>query len=180
MLVTRRAVSALILSLLVLSGCSASVSVGARAVSPERLEEAIAGKITVDGGAGDAESAGIEVSCDDELPAEVDASVDCFGTDAEGGRTGFRTVVTDVDGQDVDFDVDLFLDGDTLAEQVGAQLTQQGYAVESLECEEVAGEVDATSTCTVQVEGAAETDELAITIKEVDGLRFRFAYRSVT
>ncbi|WP_244930457.1 DUF4333 domain-containing protein [Nocardioides sp. W7] len=166
-----------LLATAVLTACSASVSVGdADAVSAEKLEQAIASKITVDGGEGDLESAGIDLTCDDELPAEVDASVDCFGTDADGGVTGFRPVVTAVDGTDVEFDAGLFLPGDTLAEQVGAQLAEQGYTVESLDCEEVDGEVGATSTCTAQVEGAAEPDELAITIEEVDGLRFRFGY----
>lgn len=169
---------ALFASTTVLAACSASVSVGgdADAVSAEKLEAAIASKITVNGGDGDLSEAGIDLTCDEKLPAEVDASVDCFGTDADGGVTGFRAVVTAVDGSDVEFDANLFVPGETLAEQVGLQLEEQGYVLKSLECEEAAGEVGATSTCAAQVEGAEEPDELTITIDEVDGLRFAFSY----
>lgn len=170
----------LIASATLLTACSGSVSVGdAPAVSADELEKAIVGKITVDGEPVDAEEVGLDVVCDEDLPAEVDATVDCFATDDDGARTGFRPVVTAVDGDDVEFDTPLFVPAEELTAQVQALLEEQGNVLTSLECDEVAGEAGATASCTAQADGAAEPDELLVTIKEVDGLRFRFAVEVV-
>lgn len=177
----RRLLTALALTTatVLLAGCSGSVSVsaGAKAVSAERLEQSIRDNVTIDGGEGDVEDAGIEITCAEDLPAEVDATVDCVGTDEAGGRTGFRTTVSSVDGTDVQFDSQLFLPGEEVATQVGRMLEEQGYALASMECEEALGEVGSTSGCTARVDGAAEPDELVITVNEIDGLRFRIGFR---
>jgi hypothetical protein len=171
----RRVGAALLLSvsLSTLAACEGSVSVGAKAVSADELEKAILGNIT-----GDVDEIGLEITCDDDLPAEVDASVDCFGTDADGGTTGFRPTVTSVDGTDVEFDSPLFLTGEEVATQVQGGLEEQGYVISSLECDEAIGEAGSTSSCAVQVEGA-DPQELEVTVNEVDGLRFAIGYEPV-
>lgn len=168
----RRVGAALVLSvsLTALAACDGSVSVGAKAVSADELEKAILGNIT-----GDVESIGLEISCDDDLPAKVDASVDCLGTDSDGGTTGFRPTVTSVDGTDVEFDSPLFLPGDEVATQVQSGLEGQGYTISSLSCDEAIGEVGSTSSCDVQVEGA-DPQVLTVTVNAVDGLRFSIGY----
>jgi hypothetical protein len=170
----RPAAAALVLAVTtVLTGCSGSVSVGTpKAVDADDLADTLASRIDGDDGST------IELTCEDDLPAEVDATVDCWGTDPDGATTGIRPVVTSVDGDDVAYDAPLFLPADELATQLRAQLEQQGYPVEDLTCEELAGEVGAAGTCTVQIENAPETGDVEVEIVEVDGLRFRFSWRA--
>ena len=166
---TLPAAAALVLaSTALLTACSGSVSVGteAKAVPADQLEESLASRITGEG------ADTIEVICEDDLPAKVEASVDCAGTDADGNTTGIRPVVTSVDGDDVEYDAPLFLPADEVTTQVRASLEAEGYTLASLDCDEAAGEVGSVSSCRVQVEGA-DPQELVISIDEADGLRFK-------
>lgn len=78
-----------------LAGC------GGKAVAPEEVEEQISTRLAEQYG-----EAPDDVSCPEELPAEVDAQITCLLT--EGGDTlDVIVTVTDVEEENVSFDVEV-------------------------------------------------------------------------
>ena len=84
-------------------------------------------------------------------------------------------MVTKVDGSDVEFETQTFVPAERLADTLKTQLADQGFEVETVECDgELVGEVDATTECTA---APAEGDGvLEVTVTEVDGLMINFNY----
>ncbi len=153
-----------------LAGCSFEFSAGGPGeIAQADLESDIAGNITGE------EADQVDVTCDGPLPAEVDASVDCLATyTVDDSRTGIRPVVTAVEGEDVEYDPTLFLDGETVAETVETQLRNQAVRFEGVECEELIGERGASSTCTA-TDRRGETP-ITTTVTGVDGLTVDFEF----
>ena len=156
----------------VLGGCSFSFG-GADAVTQSELEKQLASLYTPE----DPE-AEIAADCGGELEAEVDATQECHLTVGEQ-EADVRVVVTKVNDEDVDFEATPFVPADRVAETIDASLTEQGYQVETVACEdELAGEVDATTTCTATPADGAGTIEAKVT--SVEGLMVNFNYEVVS
>ncbi len=119
----------------------------------------------------------ISATCDGELDAEVDATQDCNVTVGEE-NADVHVVVTKVDGSDVEFETQTFVPAERLADTLKTQLADQGFEVETVECDgELVGEVDATVECTAAP--AKGDGVLEVTVTEVDGLMINFNYKSV-
>jgi hypothetical protein len=154
-----------------LTGCSFSVG-GADAVEAAELEKQVAGLYTPDDP--DAE---VTADCKGDLDAEVDATQDCHLEVGEE-TADVRVVVTSVDGDEVDFEATPFLPAERVAETIQQSLEDQGFPVDSLECEdELMGEEDATVTCTVAP--ADGEGRIEATVTSVDGLLVNFNYEVV-
>lgn len=155
---------------LALTGCS--FSVGATEVTQADLEGQVAENIEGE----NADRA--EIACEGPLAAEVDATQDCLVT-LDGGATGVRFVVTEVDGSDVSYESTIYLEADEVATKIAETIESQGFPVESVECAgELAAEVDETTECTVVEEGGPESTVLA-TVDGVDGLSVDFSFDRV-
>ena len=154
---------------LVLTGCSFSMG-GASAVSQEDLEKQVAGLYEAEDD--------ITAECEGELPAEVDATTDCHLSvgDAEAD---VHVTVSKVDGDDVEFTSAPYVPADKVAETIKSSLGSQGYQVETVECEdELAGKLEATTTCTAQ---PAEGDgTIEVTVTQAQGLMINFDYEVVS
>lgn len=67
-----------------------------------------------------------------------------------------------------------YVEQDELEKQVSSSISQKGMKVDSVECpDDLDGEVDATTTCTVTVPGGTEV-KTDITVTSVDGDQVRF------
>ena len=153
----------------VLTGCSFSVG-GPSAVPQEELEKQVAGLYEAEDD--------IAAECEGELPAEADATTDCHLTVGEAAAD-VHVTVTSVDGDDVEFTSAPYVPADTVADTIKASLADQGYQVDTVECEdELAGKLDATTTCTAQ---PAEGDGvIEVTVTQADGLMINFDYEVVS
>ena len=91
--------AAVVTTMLLLTGCSGSVTIGGAAVSADDVEaqasEEFSAQFPVD-----------SVDCPEDLPAEVDASIKCELV-SEGKAFEMTATTTAVDGEDVQFDVEL-------------------------------------------------------------------------
>lgn len=154
------------------AGCSFSVG-GPDTVTEAELEKKLAGLYEPDNP--DVE---IEADCAGTLEAEVDATQDCHLTVGEE-EADVHVVVTKVGDEDVDFEATPYVPADRVAETIKASLGDQGYQVDSVECDdELVGELDATTTCTASPadgEGAIE-----VKVTSVDGLMVNFNYEVVS
>ena len=158
--------------LLPLAACSGSVSVGSSApeIDQAALEADLLGSISGEG------ADQVEVTCEGPLVAEVGATQDCAAVfTGDGSRTGIRPTVTAVEGEDVDYDSVVFIDGPSVADTIGRQLRAQAIRFGSVECGELPGEPDATGECTLVARDGTETP-LRITVTDVNGLRVGFEY----
>lgn len=153
-----------------LAGCSGEISIGGPgAISQERLETEVTGNVSGD----DADK--LEVDCGGELQAELDATQDCVLTYPEdGSRTGVRLTVTDVQGEEVEFDQLLFIAAEDVADAVERFYTDQGIDVETATCDgELLGEEGETTTCEVS-SGSDGDATIEVTTTTVDGLTVNF------
>ncbi len=153
--------------LLPVAACSGSVSIGSSApeIDQAALEEDLLGNITGDG------ADQVDVTCEGPLVAEVGATQDCAAVFAgDDTRTGIRPTVTGVEGEAVDYDSVVFIDGDSMADTVGRQLRAQAFSFGSVECGELLGERGATGECVLTARSGTETS-LETTVTEVNGLR---------
>lgn len=169
-----RTTAALLVSSLALvaSGCSFSFG-GPEAVTQAELEKQVAGIYTADDP--DAE---IAAECEGTLEPEVDATQDCHLTVGEE-EADVHVVVTEVGDDAVDFEARPFVPAERVGETISASLADQGYEIESVECDdELAGELEATTTCTAlpaEGDGAIE-----VKVTSVDGLMVNFNYEVVS
>lgn len=155
-----------------LTGCSFSVG-GPDAVPQSELEKQVADLYTAD----DPE-AEITADCEGELAAEVDATQDCHVNVGEESAD-VHVTVTEVDGQDVEFEAAPFVPAERVAGTIKANLGDQGFQVDSVECEdELAGELGATTTCAAKPAQGDGTIEVKVT--QVDGLMVNFNYEVVS
>lgn len=155
-----------------LAGCSFSIG-GPDAVTQSELEKQVADLYTAD----DPE-AEITADCEGELDAEVDATQDCHVNVGEESAD-VHVTVTKIDGQDVEFEAAPYVPAERVAETIKASLGDQGYQVDSVECEdELAGELGATTTCAAK---PAEGDgSIEVKVTQVDGLMVNFNYEVVS
>jgi hypothetical protein len=90
---------ALAVSVIALTGCSGEVSVGGNAVEQADLEQVVSDELEeIVGEAPDS------IDCPGDLDAEVGAELRCVLT-AGGDRIGVSVTVTTVEGDNVDFDI---------------------------------------------------------------------------
>jgi len=163
-------VSAVLALLVPVAACSGSVSVGG---PPEIDQQALEADLLAGISGEDADQ--VEVSCEGPLVAEVDASTDCFAEfTVDGSRTGIRPTVITAEGEDVEYDAVVFIDGDSVAGVVQQQLRAQAEPASEVECGELLGERAATGECTV-TDRAGETP-VVTTVTEVNGLRVDFEF----
>ncbi|WP_169834668.1 DUF4333 domain-containing protein [Nocardioides dokdonensis] len=153
-----------------LAACSGEISVGGPdGISQERLETEVAGNVS------GADKDQVEVDCGGELEAEPDATQDCVITyTADGSRTGVRLTVTDVQGDEVEFDQLLFIAAEDVADAVERFYTEQGIVVDTATCAgELLGEQGETTTC--EVTSSSDGDAtIEVTTTTVDGLTVNF------
>lgn len=160
----RAAVAAIVA--LLLSSCS--FSLGSTTVSQAELEKQVMATITPDD-----PSAEFTVACDGTLKGEVDATQDCYATDAEGSTTGLHVKVTAVDGKDVKFAYDPFITPEDVAAAIKDLAGQQGITVETLTCEEeLPGKEGESIVCSGTP--ADSVGDLTVTVTSVDGLQVNF------
>ncbi|CAN5757163.1 DUF4333 domain-containing protein [soil metagenome] len=181
----------------VLAGCSGSVSVGDKTVNTDELESKVSAFVTKQL---DAEPS--KVDCPDDLDAKAKATTLCKVTVGDITTT-VRLTVTKVDDGKASFDVlEVAADGSPLTttsttetpattaaagtpvvapaeleSQLDAQLKAQfGAAPDALTCPDgLEGTVGATTTC-VLTDGA-ETYDVLLTTKTVDGLDVNFDFK---
>ncbi len=163
-----RTLLALVVCAAAVTGCSTTAST----VEQAELEKQVAAIYEADDPSDE-----ISATCDGELDAEVDATQDCNVTVGEE-NADVHVVVTKVDGSDVEFETQTFVPAERLADTLKTQLADQGFEVETVECDgELVGEVDATTECTA---APAEGEGiLEVTVTEVDGLMINFNYELV-
>lgn len=155
-----------------LAGCSASVSTS-RSVDRADLENQLTTMYTPDD-----PSASIDATCGGDLAAKVDATQDCHLEVGEQ-TADVRVAVTSVDGSDTKFDVTPFVTADKVAATIEKSLTDQGYQVDSVDCEaELVGEKGRTVDCTA---APADGDgRIVATVSSVKGLLVDFDYEVVS
>ena len=154
-----------------LGGCSFEIG-GADAVSKTELEKQVAGLYTADNPDDE-----ITATCEGELAAEVDATTDCEVLVGEE-TANVHVTVSKVDGSDVEFELAPYVPAERVAETIKANLASQNYQVETVECEdELAGELEATTTC--QALPADGDGTIQVTVTQVDGLLVNFNYEVV-
>lgn len=165
-------VAALACLLVVVSGCSFSFG-GPEAVSQAELEKQVAGIYTPDD-----PNAEITADCDGTLEPEVDATQDCHLTVGEE-KADVHVVVTKVGDDSVDFEATPYVPAERVAETIQTSLGDQGYDIESVECEdELLGVLEETTACTAT---PAEGDgAIEVTVTSVDGLMVNFNYEVVS
>lgn len=99
----RRPLALLAGSLVLLTGCGVSVGNGSDDVptlGTDDLEQEVATQLEAEVG-----TAPKAVTCDDPLPAEVDAQVRCVLTAPDDTRIGMTVTTTAVDGDNVRFGI---------------------------------------------------------------------------
>jgi len=166
------ALAALAALVLALTGCSGSGSTGPQSVSQSDLEKQVSGMFTPSD-----PSASVDASCAGDLTAKVDATQDCHLV--VGKETAdVRVTVTSVSGSDTRFDATPFVPADRVAETIKGSLAQQGYRLDSVDCQgELMGKVGETATCTASP--AKGSGKIRATVTSVDGLLVNFDYKVV-
>ena len=164
---------------LALAGCSVDVDAGSgeseptTEASPEQMDVAALEELVASGVTPDDAAAEVAADCPEGIEVEVDATQDCHLTVGEE-TVDVHFVVTEVDGDEITgADYTPYIPGDRLADTIQQQMSKQGTAVDSVQCdEELTGEKGARTTCTATAgndEGNVEVD-----VTEVDGLFINF------
>ena len=165
-------VPALALVALSLGGCGGSEAPVEEAapdptVSQETLEQRVVDDISGEG------AEDVEVTCEGDLAAELDATQDCLATLGESA-TGIRFTVDAVDGEDVDYSSVVFVPEDELASTVEDTYLGQGVAVDSVTCDgELLGVTGESAVCEVTSMRDGDASIEATTTK-VEGLLVDF------
>lgn len=137
------------------------------------LEERVAGMYTPDDP--DAE---ITADCEGGLDAEAGATQDCHLEVGEESAD-VRAAYTEEGDEDVNVEATPFVPADRVAETIKSSLADQGYKVDTVECEdELMGELDATVSCTATPAEGEGTVEVKVT--SVDGLMVNFNYEVIS
>lgn len=160
------------LALLACTAAFVGCSTTADSVTQSELEKQVASLYTADDPEAD-----ITADCEGALDAKVDATQDCH-LDVGEESADVHVVVTEVGEEDVNFEATPYVPAERVAETIKSSLADQGYEVESIECEdELVGELDSTTTCTATPAEGAGTIEAKVT--SVDGLMVNFNYEVV-
>ena len=163
---------AVLVPTLVLGACSGEVSIGGdepAAITQDALEAEVTGNMS------GADADQFEVSCEGGLDAEVGATQDCLITfTGDGSVTGVRLVVTDVQGEEVEFDQVLFVPAEEVADGVDRFYTDQGFTLDEVTCDgELIGEEGETTTCDITSEAEGDV-QVEATTTSVEGLVVNF------
>jgi len=161
--------TALVLAVPLLGGCSGEASVGAEdpTVTQAQLEDEVASRVSGE----DADQ--VEVSCAGDLTAKVGESQDCEAA-AGGTSTGIRLTVDAVEGEEVEFTQTLFISATELASAVDGYFSDQGIKVTGVTCDgELIGEKGESATCEVTSSSDGDATVRATT-SNVDGLAVNF------
>ena len=163
---------ALLVPALLLSACSGEVSVGGgepAAITPDALEAELTSNMSGE----DVDQ--FDVACEGGLDPEVDATQDCLITfTGDGSVTGVRLVVTDVQGEEVEFDQVLFVPAEEVADGVDRFYTDQGFTLDEVTCDGgLIGEEGETTTCDITSEAEGDV-QVEATTTSVEGLVVNF------
>lgn len=162
------AAAVLALGLFVLGGCADDVT-GPATITRAQLEEKVAESYPPQD-----EATTVEVSCDGDLIAEVDAVQDCeVRVDKQKARVHVRVI--EVVGDDPTIESVPFVPATRVAQELLASLSDEGFHVEKVICPgELTATVGEQLTCTV-VPNTGSGDVVA-TVTGVRGLRIDFDY----
>ncbi|GCD89992.1 DUF4333 domain-containing protein [Nocardioides sp. LS1] len=166
--------AAVTVCLLAATACNADVSVGGtKPISQADLEKQLTSMYTPDD-----PTATISTTCDGDLDSKVDATQNCH-LDVGKEKADVRVTVTAIDGGEAKFDVLSYVPAETVAATVQKSLTDQGYQVDSIACDdELIGKVGEKTTCTAK---PADGDgKIEATVSSVDGLMVNFDYKVVS
>jgi hypothetical protein len=169
--------TALAVAVFALAGCSAEVTTGGGEgdLSQSELEEKVADGVTPDDP--DAE---VSADCEGGLPKEVDATQDCH-LDVGEETADVRITVTSTDDGDPDLDEVPFIPADRMADTIDKSLTDQGFAVDEVDCEaELIGKLGETADCTAVLPEAGGETPLKVKVTQVDGLMVNFNFEAVS
>lgn len=153
-------------ALLVLAGCSTSVTLDQAEVEKQITSELTKAGVPADG----------TVTCPGDLDGVVGTTMACDVDAGDGGVGGARVdlEVTDVDGTDVGFDYTLvpLIGPEYIEQQVSEQLTQQvGQAPDDVSCPDSLDGVEGeTTTCVLSA--GSDTIDVDVTVSSVDGSDF--------
>lgn len=135
----------------------------------ERLEDQVTGALPVQGPLGD-----YDVSCDGDLAGIVGARQVCV-VRSPSGQTGMLVEAIEIVGDRVNWKHEVFLLESDLEGSLPERITQEGRAVDTVDCPAgLPGEVDAAMTCTTT--GGA--GEVTLTVTGVDGLQVDFDFEA--
>ncbi len=165
----RHALAATALSApLLLTACSVSIgSSDDDSLTRSALEDDV--RETLADNAGDRPAPDV-VDCEGGLDAEVDAEQRCVFATETGARYGLTVIVTEVDGSDLTYDIEIdpgqVVAPADLEPEVTRELTElAGVAPDDLDCpDDLLGYVGATTTC-VLIAGADRL-EVSVTVTE--------------
>ncbi|MCW2792970.1 MAG: hypothetical protein JWO76_2068 [Nocardioides sp.] len=166
--------TAALLCVLTLAGCKAEVTTksGPDTISQSDLEQQLA-----EGTTPDEKGATVTATCAGDLVLKVDATQDCHLEVGEESAD-VHVTVTSTEG-DGDFDVTPYLPAERVADTIQSTLTDKGYAIDSVECDdELLGVVDEKVTCTALPEETG--GQLEATVSSVDGLFVNFHIEAVS
>ena len=171
----RSSAAALALCAVALAGCSSGAGEGAtapRALSRQALEHRVADSLAADDPA-----ATIRAHCSGGLETRRGATRDCR-VDVGVEDADVHVAVSSVSGGLPSLRITPYIPADRLGEALRSSLSGQGYRVESVACDdELAGEPDATTSCTATpAEGEGRVD---VHVTRVDGLMVDFDYEVV-
>ncbi len=167
-------VAALAVCVIALSGCNAEVTTGPSSVSKGDLEKRVEGLVP------DETTGPVDATCEGDLTAKVDATQDCH-LEAGDENADVRVTVTSVDGSTTKFDAVPFIPTDRMADSIEKSLTDQGYQVASVDCEdELIGKLDEKATCTATNPDGGDDATLEVKVTEVHGLMVNFNYEVVS
>ena len=169
--------AALAVTIFALAACSAEVTSGGGEgdLSQSELEKKV-----VDGVTPDDPDAEVSADCDGGLPHEVDATQDCH-LDVGDETADVRVTVTSTDGGDHDIDEVPFIPADRMSDTIDKSLTDQGFAVDTVDCEsELIGKLGETADCTAVLPEAGGATPLKVKVTQVDGLMVNFNFEAVS
>lgn len=140
---TPKTVAVLALAGLALTGCG----FGSKPISAADLEETTLEQLS----GPDARDKVESVTCDGGLEPEVGATQVCEGVFRSGLTQELNLEVDSVEDNVANYSItpgDSVLSGDVVAEEAVTALTDQGFVVADVTCEDIAFRSDATAACT--------------------------------
>jgi hypothetical protein len=155
-----------------LSGCSASISIGSHNLDTSKVEQEITSELKAAVGTTD-----VAVTCPDDVEVKAGATTECTAT--VGDQTAAYTVtITDDQGNFTAKRVEAIIDLDRAQSTIADQLESKIGGKWSLSCDPAGADriyvvaVDETFTCTAEgtnAEGRAQTGDIVVTVDDTEG-----------
>lgn len=159
-----------------LSACSGSVSSGSDTVSADELASSVDDKLQE---IKDERSEVSDVGCDGEMEAEEGAEQVCHFTDVNDDRYGVTVTVTEVDGSDLSYDLQVDQGQSVVPDELEPVVTEKlteisgGVAPDEVDCpDELRGNVDETTTCVLTA--GEDRLEVTVTVTSAEGPEVEF------